>query len=226
MSRDQLKHLISLFSFRKIKQKKVMLMYHSIQEKDNNSRYVLSRERFEVQLQSVLSEAKAGKILITFDDGLEDNFTIAKPILDDFGLKATFFVSTGLIGKQGYMSLKMIEDLKLDGHRIGGHGHNHVNYLTSDRDEINKDLHLCFDFLSKKVYEKNPWFSYPFGARDLNTDQQCRDIGFEFLFSSSLGGFSNLTKAITLPRIEVWNSDGVKTLKRKIDGKYNWLNSF
>ena len=120
----------------------------------------------------------------------------------------------------------MIEDLKLDGHRIGGHGHNHINYLTSDRDVINKDLHLCFDFLRKNIKEKNPWFSYPFGARNLRTDRLCRDIGFEFLFSSSFGAFSELTKSMTLPRIEVWNSDGVKTLKRKICGKYNWLNSF
>lgn len=36
-------------------------------------------------------------LLITFDDGYNDNYTTALPILREFGLQATFFVTTGLI---------------------------------------------------------------------------------------------------------------------------------
>jgi Predicted xylanase/chitin deacetylase len=186
----------------------------------------LSSKSFKNQLQSLANQAKAGKVLISFDDGLEDNYTVAKSILDEFDLKATFFVSTGLIGENGYMSFDMIEELKSDGHRIGGHGHKHINYLVSNRDEIMKDLNLCFDYLSKELKEKNPWFSYPFGGRNPYTDKICRDLGFKILFSSSLGSFAELNELSVIPRIEVWNSDTIMTLKRKIQGKYNWLNKF
>lgn len=37
----------------------------------------------------------ANSIAVTFDDGYMNNYTIAKPILDEFSVPATFYVSTG-----------------------------------------------------------------------------------------------------------------------------------
>lgn len=37
---------------------------------------------------------------ITFDDGYQDNHAWAAPVLDEFGLPATFFVITGLVGTE------------------------------------------------------------------------------------------------------------------------------
>ncbi len=39
-------------------------------------------------------------IMVTFDDGFQDNFREALPVIEDLGLSATFFVSTGLVGKR------------------------------------------------------------------------------------------------------------------------------
>lgn len=37
-------------------------------------------------------------VCLTFDDGYEDNFRVAAPILEEFGLLGTFYVTVGLIG--------------------------------------------------------------------------------------------------------------------------------
>jgi len=40
-------------------------------------------------------------IAITFDDGYADNLHVAKPLLDEYGIPATIFVASGLVGRPG-----------------------------------------------------------------------------------------------------------------------------
>ncbi len=46
-------------------------------------------------------EGKTGAISITFDDGIINQLTIAKPILDSLGLPATFYIITGKVEGSG-----------------------------------------------------------------------------------------------------------------------------
>ena len=43
-------------------------------------------------------ELPAASACITFDDGYQDNFSVALPVLRRYGLPATFFISTGFLG--------------------------------------------------------------------------------------------------------------------------------
>jgi peptidoglycan/xylan/chitin deacetylase (PgdA/CDA1 family) len=51
-------------------------------------------------IRGIESKIKGDKVALTFDDGYEDNYNVAFPILEERGLKATFFVTTGLIGSE------------------------------------------------------------------------------------------------------------------------------
>jgi len=56
-------------------------------------------------LEELLAARAAGcipprSVAITFDDGYEDNLSIATPRLEDAGFPATFFISTGCLGRE------------------------------------------------------------------------------------------------------------------------------
>lgn len=64
------------------------------------------KSRFHVlHLSEVAARIRAGKSVggccaITFDDGWQDNYTLAYPLLKEFNLPATIFLATGFIGTE------------------------------------------------------------------------------------------------------------------------------
>jgi peptidoglycan/xylan/chitin deacetylase (PgdA/CDA1 family) len=92
--------------------KAIVLMYHRIAEPESDVwEIAVSPERFEqhlkvlqkmgniVHLQQIagsvnLHQLPKNSIAITFDDGYIDNFKIAKPLLEKYGIPATFFITS------------------------------------------------------------------------------------------------------------------------------------
>jgi peptidoglycan/xylan/chitin deacetylase (PgdA/CDA1 family) len=70
---------------------------------------------------------------LTFDDGYLSQYQLAVPVLERFGVPATFFVmGTGWQGDgvHQYMSPAQIQELAGRGHEIGSHTVNHPNLVS------------------------------------------------------------------------------------------------
>ncbi|MDE1919136.1 MAG: polysaccharide deacetylase family protein [Patescibacteria group bacterium] len=109
----------------------------------------------------------AKPILLSFDDGWQNQFTYAFPILKKHGFSATFFVFTNAIGRRGFMTWDELKRMREAGMTIGAHSRSHP-YLTKIADPA-----ALWDEIagSKAVLEQRlgvpvTVFAYPFGQYD------------------------------------------------------------
>jgi len=85
---------------------------------------------------------KKDSFAITFDDGYEDNFQYALPILKKYNCSATFFICTGFVTKEiditknwkcyrglKPLSIEQIKEMKKSGMDFGCHTHTLQFYL-------------------------------------------------------------------------------------------------
>lgn len=133
-------------------------------------------------------EVSKPSLLITFDDGFKNNLEIV-PILDNFSIKALFFVCPALVELESNnllfpLLLKKLfriectneeikllnwDDLRLlqsKGHSIGNHSsfHYQVNKLSTN--ELKDDINLSKNLFQKNLNQNKSFesFSYPFGG--------------------------------------------------------------
>lgn len=164
-----------------------ILEYHMVTEepRPGAERYVVLPEDFAAQLDYLTAEgyttitpqdyarARKGKqqlpekpVILSFDDGYEDNHRVILPMLEERGMKAVFYVVTNDIGLPGYMTWDDLFDLERHGMEIGSHTANHIPLTTLPPEKQRQELHLSKLMLEWKGLKTIYSFSYPTGAYD------------------------------------------------------------
>lgn len=127
-------------------------------------------------------------IILTFDDGMTNNYTNLLPLLKQFNLKATFFVITNGYEKWGdmYMTDEMIREVSECGLvSVQSHSHNHAEMHTLNIRGQTAELEQS-KLRITRITGKEPFvFCYPRGAWNINTLQLMPDY---YRFGVDMGG--------------------------------------
>ena len=117
-------------------------------------------------------------VSLTFDDGDADNSSIL-PVLQQYGLHATFYIPSGLVGKPNYMTWDQLKALQAAGNEIGGHSYDHARLGGLSAAQLQHEI--CDDRQNLLEHGLSPVsFAYPFGNYDASVKgmvQQCGYMG-------------------------------------------------
>jgi peptidoglycan/xylan/chitin deacetylase (PgdA/CDA1 family) len=134
----------------------------------------------------------APRVLITFDDGKMNNYTEALPVLRAFDFPAVFFITTALVGTDGYLSEGEIRDAAQNNIHIGSHSVTHADFAKIDAARTFEELKESKLFIDNLTKKDATLFAYPYGNAQ-NIKEADREIlerlGYEYAFV--FGAFDN-----------------------------------
>ena len=101
-------------------------------------------------------------VILNFDDGRKTQFTEAKPILDKYGFKATFYIVCNYVGnKPGYMNWSEVNQLHAEGHDIESHTMNHADLSDVSKNSLEYQIGKSKECLQQHGINATS-FAYPF----------------------------------------------------------------
>ena len=171
-----------------------ILMYHAVHVMDpseaSNANLIVDPDLFEAQIKALskagyyfLTPEEAYKaftenalpakkvVWLTFDDGNEDFYTIAYPILKKYKAKATNNVITDFVkkGNAGNLTVKQMKEMMAHGMSFQSHTVNHPDLSATDKATQKVELTDSIDFLENKLNTKVNTIAYPSGRYNQTT---------------------------------------------------------
>ena len=162
----------------------------------------------KIEIGKILNSKKK-PVVITFDDGYEDSFTEAYPILKKYNFTGTIFIIRDFVGRSEYANQNQINEIASNGMEIGSHTLGHKNLATSSLDIAKTQI---FDSkLGSNV------FCYPSGRYNEDVVSLVRDAGYDVAVTTNPGIATEKSNILELPRVRIKNVD-LETFSKKVQG--------
>lgn len=220
-----------------------VLMYHAIDENWDKSKLSVSPSAFLKQM-TFLSEkgyrvislgemadfvvknqsTPSKSAVITFDDGFENNFLYAYPVLKRLNFPAVIFVTADWIGKEGYLTTEQIKEMSDNGIEIGSHTKSHAWLPSLDDESLYREIYDSKKELEHITGKEVRYFSYPLGGFNEKVIQMVREAGYAAAVATNPGKKSRKDDIFAVKRLRItMTSDNLFIFALEISGYYTFI---
>jgi peptidoglycan/xylan/chitin deacetylase (PgdA/CDA1 family) len=155
-------------------------------------------------------------VVLTFDDGYQDFYDNAYPLLRKYGDKATIYIITNKVGLDGYMTWRELRELAASPLiTIGAHTRTHPDLKALPARRIWDEMSGSKFDLERRLGIAVRHFAYPSGEYNTTAVMDATKIGFETAVTTNEGVEERADQLLTLKRVRV---NGYATLADLIEG--------
>ena len=229
-----------------------ILMYHRVTDAHPADRLCVPVQSFAKQMRwlreagfETVSVARAVEwiqgdgalppkpLVITFDDGFEDNVLYGTPALAREGFTACFFVPSGFIesGQPAHppadrpMTWDQLRALLDGGHEIGAHSVTHRRLTSLNAEELAWEVRHCKTVLEQRLDAPVRFFCYPAGHYDPAVTRVVQAAGYQGACTVKPGSNRQDQDRFALTRTEISAFDSLWDVEKKLAGAYDWMHA-
>lgn len=206
-----------------------ILMYHSVhnmaESEAANANLIVDPETFESQLKALkkagyytLTPEEAYRILaknevpkgkkyvwLTFDDGVEDFYTIVYPLLKKYKMTATNNIITDFTQKEkeNVLTFDQIKEMKKAGLTFESHTVNHPDLANSSLETQKNELVASKHLLDKVLDQNTSVIVYPSGRYSQVTIDQAKKADYKLGLTTKNGLASSADGLYALKRVRI-----------------------
>ena len=169
-------------------------------------------------------------VILTFDDGDEDAYQNAYPILLKHRFSAMFYIVSGWVGRQGQMTWPQLHEMLAHGMQMGSHTVHHPDLayiLPYSLDRAQQEFQQSQQVLQQNLGMVIQHFCYPYGEPFYLGDLLQRQQAMAFLAADgyvdatvAVGVVSGITQTaqrpFMLPRVPVFGYESIWQFERSL----------
>lgn len=203
-----------------------ILMYHSIDVSNGNT-LKIPKEAFRAEMQYLKESGykfatfreylwrmenkvpfSKNSVIVTLDDGYEDNYTNAYPVLKEFNIPATIFIITSTTDKNGaYITSSQLKEMSSTLIDFESHTVSHNELSTMPYNKQVEELKNSKAYLENLLGKKIELISYPSGRYNENTIKACKETGYKAAVTTKPGNANILGDPYTITRVRIDTAD-------------------
>lgn len=175
-------------------------------------------------------------IMLTFDDGYEDNYENAFPILKKYQFKGIIYILDGIEynkwdvensenPEKRFTLMNRDELLEMQNYGIefGGHTCTHPRLTELSLEETKTEVINSKFNIEKTIGRELLSFAYPYGSLNEEIKKIPQEIGYRFAVATDSGSIVFSDDLFEIRRIGIFPTNNLFNFKRKVSGKYNFI---
>jgi peptidoglycan/xylan/chitin deacetylase (PgdA/CDA1 family) len=165
-------------------------------------------------------------VVIQFDDGFEDNYTNAFPVLKEYEFPAIVFLVSDLIGvDKSFLTWEQVKEMEKYNFVAGAHTRTHAYLPNLTNDQIREEIAGSKRVIEEKLGHRVDYFAYPSGGFNISAKEIAKEAGFKAAVTTNRGKDRLNRDFFELKRIRM-NEDDSSQFKgivmwAKLSGYYN-----
>lgn len=160
-----------------------ILLYHHVHPDPPSLNYWVDVDIFEDQMQALSQrgyhtitptqlrqailqglQLPPKTVIITFDDGNQDNYEYAFPIMQKYGFIGAIYIVANRLRAEGFLSAEQLQEMAAAGWEIGSHSMTHTDLTDVFAHKIREELLDSRLRLEHEIGVEVRSFAYPFGS--------------------------------------------------------------